>query len=75
MKLDIEGAEWELFEEPCSFDGIDIVRMEYHLGPGRTLRDVANAAERLGFAIEKLTPNNGFGILWLRRGAAVEGRC
>ena len=67
MKLDIEGAEWELFDDPCSFDGVDIIRMEYHLGPGRTLRDVTNAAERLSFTIERLAPNNGFGILWLRR--------
>jgi FkbM family methyltransferase len=67
MKLDIEGAEWELFEDPCSFDGVGIVRMEYHLGRDRTLHDVVNAAERLSFRIEKLAPNNGFGIMWLRR--------
>jgi FkbM family methyltransferase len=67
MKLDVEGAEWELFEDPSSFDGVGIVRMEYHLGRDRILRDVASAAERLDFRIEKLAPNNGFGILWLRR--------
>ena len=57
MKLDIEGAEWELFDDPCSFDAVDIIRMEYHLGSGRTLRDVTNAAERLSLPIEKLAPD------------------
>ena len=67
MKLDIEGAEWDLFDDPSSFDGVDIIRMEYHLGRDRTLLDIMNAAERLDFKVEKLAPNDGFGILWLRR--------
>ena len=62
MKLDIEGAEWELFEEPSAFDAVGVIRMEYHLGRDRTLRDIASAAERLHFRIDKLAPNDGFGV-------------
>lgn len=67
LKLDCEGAEWEIFRNPAPFKNITSVRMEYHLTEGRTVDDVKRVVNNLGFTIEHLEENLGFGIVWFSR--------
>src|SRR5262249_44349858 len=67
LKLDCEGAEWDILKDVEGFRRVGLVRMEYHLTDGRSLDDLTMQATRLGFCIERLEPNDGFGIAWLSR--------
>ena len=67
LKLDCEGAEWEIFRNPKPFKDVKSIRMEYHLTEGRTISDVKRVASDLGFTIARLEENSGFGIVWLYR--------
>jgi FkbM family methyltransferase len=67
LKLDCEGAEWEIFEEPRAFERIRNIRMEYHLIQGRSFRDLKRIVADLGFRIDRWLPNQGYGIVWLSR--------
>jgi FkbM family methyltransferase len=67
LKLDCEGCEWELFECADSWSKVQSLRMEYHLGDGRSLESVEAALQRLGFRITKRLPCQGFGIVWADR--------
>lgn len=67
MKIDCEGAEWDLFEDKSTFQKVKEIRMEYHLGRDRTVDDLRMKARELGFSISKISPNQGFGIAWLHR--------
>lgn len=70
LKLDCEGAEWEMFKDKKSFERVKEIRMEYHLAGGHSLDEFKHKAEDLGFSIWKLSPNQGFGIAWLRRNSS-----
>lgn len=66
LKLDCEGAEWELFEDENSWQNINCVTMEYHLWAkeGSTLNDIEQVMEKLNFrilSVVKLTAT--FGML------------
>jgi FkbM family methyltransferase len=65
LKIDCEGGEWEIFENPVPFQKVRSIRMEYHLLGGRTLDDLKKAADKIGFEIVKLEQNSRFGIAWL----------
>lgn len=67
LKLDCEGAEWEIFLNPKPFKNVKSIRMEYHLTEGRTISDVKKVASDLGFTVARLEENSGFGIVWLSR--------
>ena len=67
LKLDCEGAEWDIFKDVEALRQVRLIRMEYHLTDGRSLDDLTIHAKRLGFHIERLEPNQGFGIAWLSR--------
>jgi len=67
MKIDCEGAEWDLMKDRESFSRVRSIRMEYHLINGKTLNDFSNTVAGLGFTIVNLIPNNGFGVAWLER--------
>jgi FkbM family methyltransferase len=67
MKIDCEGAEWDLFEDQESFTKVREIRMEYHLSHQHSVYDLRAKVEQLGFSILKLSQNQGFGIAWLRR--------
>jgi FkbM family methyltransferase len=70
LKLDCEGAEWEIFQAPEPFQKVVEIRMEYHLVGGKTISDFKAAAEHIGFEITKLEENSGFGIAWMTRKSA-----
>jgi len=67
LKMDCEGAEWELFEDAESFRHVAHIRMEYHLVKGHTVDDLKRRARKIGFSLTFLAPNQGFGIAWLER--------
>lgn len=53
LKIDCEGAEWDLFEDELSWRNINALTMEYHLWAkkGSQFRDIATILERLNFKI------------------------
>jgi len=65
LKIDCEGGEWDIFENPIPFGKVRTIRMEYHLLDGKSLEDLKKAADRIGFEIVKLEENSGFGIAWM----------
>lgn len=65
MKMDCEGAEWEILQSPQLIRKVRVIRLEYHL-INRSLTEFKTLVESTGFKIEKFIPNNGFGICWLK---------
>jgi FkbM family methyltransferase len=53
VKLDCEGAEWEILEDRDSWRPIKSITMEYHLWakPGSTSNEIASILRGLGFSI------------------------
>lgn len=64
LKLDCEGAEWELFQLSDCWKHIRNLRMEYHLFHGETFPQVESALRNLGFRIIHTEHDVGFGIVW-----------
>ncbi len=68
LKMDCEGAEWEMFCLVDCWDSIKNVRMEYHLYNGESVGQVVKALSGLGFRIIRLKPRrNNMGIIWGKR--------
>lgn len=65
LKMDCEGAEWEIFKDTDAFRQVSLLRMEYHLDRDRRLNDLYTAASTIGFVVNRLVPNDGFGIVWM----------
>lgn len=67
IKLDCEGAEWNIFRDTEGWKGVRNLVMEYHLWAGdRSLHDLIDCVQHLGFHIARLEEhqNNFNGILW-----------
>jgi len=64
LKLDCEGAEWDMFRSAVPWRHIRNIRMEYHLFDNHTLRDVEQALQQLGFRVTRFEPSTGFGLIW-----------
>ena len=54
LKLDCEGAEWQIFEDTESFKNVNIVTMEFHLVDNKTVDDLIKTMNRLNFEIKDL---------------------
>jgi len=67
LKIDCEGAEWDIFGIPEPFVRVRAIRMEYHLVGGRSVDDLHRVAADIGFRVTRLVRNEGFGIAWLDR--------
>jgi FkbM family methyltransferase len=67
LKLNCEGAEWEMLDHAQDFRRVRLIRMEYHLTQGRHLDDLVAFAKRIGFRIDRLIPKQDFGYAWLTR--------
>lgn len=66
LKLDCEGAEWELFDDEESWKNIRALTMEYHLWAkeGSTVDDIKIIMEKLHFKILYHNPlSDSFGIV------------
>jgi FkbM family methyltransferase len=57
LKLDCEGAEWDIFEDIKSFEKIKILTMEFHLSDDKNVEFLKNLLRNLNFEIRsfKLT--------------------
>jgi len=66
LKLDCEGAEWELFESPA-LDGVSAITMEFHLWArrGSTIADIEKLLRKRGFRTTKPSslPGAGYGLI------------
>ena len=61
VKIDCEGAEWDLFQAVSVWDKIQNIAMEYHLyKKGQTLEALKETIESLGFTIEMVKPTNQY---------------
>jgi FkbM family methyltransferase len=68
LKMDCEGAEWEMFKFARCWGFIKNVRMEYHLYNGESVEQVSASLSDLGFRIVRLEPQrNNMGIIWGQR--------
>jgi FkbM family methyltransferase len=54
LKLDCEGAEWDIFEDKKSFEKIKVLTMEFHLLDGRSIDYLRNVLSTLNFEIQSL---------------------
>jgi len=67
LKLDCEGAEWELFQASRAWKHIRNLRMEYHLFHGESVAQVEQTLRGLGFEPIHWQNDVGFGIVWATR--------
>jgi hypothetical protein len=60
VKLDCEGAEWDIFTDPKPWTRIRSLVMEYHLWarPGVTEQTLISQLKGLGFSIVELVPSD-----------------
>lgn len=63
VKMDCEGAEWQLFQDKESWNRIRHLAMEYHLWPDHTLEEALAKLRELGFRIQSHIPMDGFGLV------------
>lgn len=67
VKLDCEGAEWEIFGDQESWSRVGFVTMEYHLGPGDGHDKIVGALHAIGFQIRHHHPVTDFGLVLAER--------
>lgn len=67
VKIDCEGAEWELFSDRDAWKTIKQLRMEYHLWGKHLFSDVEQALGDLGFEIHRHVPSGEWGTVWARK--------
>ena len=53
LKMDCEGAEWDILTDFDSLARVRCITMEYHLGPGRNLDDLKALLMQHGFQIRR----------------------
>lgn len=67
LKMDCEGAEWDIFKDKHAFDSIKVIRMEYHLDEKHSMDDLLSITKDLGYTMTNHIPNSGFGIAWFEK--------
>jgi FkbM family methyltransferase len=73
LKLDCEGAEWDIFQATDAFEKVRIIRMEYHLTSKNGMDELRTQAWRLGFRLDRLLEHGGYGIAGLSKSTASSG--
>ena len=64
LKMDCEGAEWEIFKDEESWKKVNNLSMEYHLfEPVHTVQAVRQAIENFGFTISSFIHIDNFGLV------------
>lgn len=69
VKMDCEGAEWELLQDTESWSRVRHLSMEYHLWSDHTEKEVLDKVRKLGFRIVNHTPMGEFGLIIATRSA------
>lgn len=70
VKMDCEGAEWEILKDSDTWQKVRFLTMEYHLWPKRpTIESVKQAVRALGFNIKRIQPLSEYtGMVLARKG-------
>jgi FkbM family methyltransferase len=63
VKMDCEGAEWDIFRDNDSWRRVRHLSMEYHLWPDHTHQDILTVIRSLGFRIRSHDPADTCGLL------------
>jgi FkbM family methyltransferase len=63
VKMDCEGAEWDVFKDKDSWNRVKHLSMEYHLWPDHSHEEVLDVVQSLGFAVREYMPVDNFGLL------------
>ena len=68
LKLDCEGAEWEMFQLDELLEAGQEIRMEYHLFDGETVERAKQALRAKGFRVIRTAGLNEVGgTIWASR--------
>lgn len=67
VKLDCEGAEWDILQDHQSWRRVDFLTMEYHLGADQTHDLIVSVLGRMGFAVHAHQPATNFGLVFAER--------
>lgn len=67
LKMDCEGAEWDIFHDKQAFASIKAIRMEYHLVDHHSLDELVSVTSDLGYTMVHHIPDQGFGIAWFEK--------
>jgi FkbM family methyltransferase len=70
LKIDCEGAEWQILSDDHSLRKIKRMRMEYHLWGGRSFDELAEVVARHKFEIIHHRPQGEFGVIWCDKRAS-----
>lgn len=62
-KVDCEGAEWLLFQDPNNWQLVQNLSLEYHLWPDHKHEEVKQVIQGLGFKIKKQIPIENYGLI------------
>lgn len=76
VKMDCEGAEWEILEDVPSWRRVRFLTLEYHLGPRDDHQRIVSTLNNVGFVVDRQITASGFGLVHARRSdqAPVSGR-
>lgn len=66
LKMDCEGAEWEMLEDPESWRPVRYVTMEYHLRPEQDHKAIVGALDRCGFHVLDQGLADTYGLVFAR---------
>ncbi len=70
IKIDVEGAEYEIFYNASSItlDKINEIRMEYHNVNGNNIEELLTYLQKYNFEVIKRRDDSNFsGIIWLKK--------
>lgn len=67
LKLDCEGAEWEMLEDLSVWRAVRLVAMEYHLRPEHDRDSGRRALERCGFRVIEQQHVGTYGLIFAER--------
>ena len=69
LKLDCEGAEWEILSKTNALAAVRHIRMEYHLFDGQSPEQILRLLTSAGFSLIHVGPQHELnGIVWASRG-------
>lgn len=71
LKMDCEGSEWSILQDPSLLRRTQHFCLEYHLDDEHTLEELQDLIEEAGHHILRISPNENynkkFGLLWSNR--------
>lgn len=67
VKMDCEGAEWEILKDAESWQQVRFLTMEYHLGRNKDHERIDIALAGIGFSIERTIRSSNFGLVFASR--------